>query len=76
MTLTVSLPTPGERVAEPSRSRSRRSRAGVVAATTALAPAAWGTTYLVTTELLPPGRPLLAGALRALPAGLVLAAVA
>ena len=44
-------------------------------ATTALAPAAWGTTYLVTTELLPPGRPLLAGVLRALPAGLALAAV-
>ncbi len=42
--------------------------------TTALAPMAWGTTYLVTTELLPTGRPLLAGCLRALPAGLVLAA--
>ena len=42
---------------------------------TALAPAAWGTTYLVTTELLPPDRPLLAGVLRALPAGLVLAAM-
>jgi probable blue pigment (indigoidine) exporter len=43
--------------------------------TTALAPTAWGTTYIVTTELLPPGRPLLAGVLRALPAGLVLLAV-
>jgi probable blue pigment (indigoidine) exporter len=43
-------------------------------ATTAVGPALWGTTYLVTTQLLPPGRPLLAGALRALPAGLVLAA--
>lgn len=42
---------------------------------TALAPAAWGLTYIVTTELLPPGRPLLAGAVRALPAGLVLAAL-
>ena len=39
---------------------------------TALAPIVWGSTYLVTTELLPPGRPLLAAALRALPAGLVL----
>lgn len=38
----------------------------------ALAPAVWGSTYLVTTELLPPGRPLLDGAVRALPAGLVL----
>lgn len=39
---------------------------------TALAPAIWGTTYLVTTELLPPGRPLLAAVVRALPAGLLL----
>ncbi|MGE3588731.1 MAG: EamA family transporter [Ilumatobacteraceae bacterium] len=39
---------------------------------TALAPAAWGLTYLVTTELLPSGRPMLVGALRALPAGLIL----
>ncbi|MCK2031533.1 EamA family transporter [Microbacterium sp. KSW4-4] len=38
---------------------------------TALAPAAWGTTYLVTTELLPAGHPILAGLLRALPAGLL-----
>lgn len=42
---------------------------------TALAPAVWGSTYLVTTEWLPPGRPLLAAALRALPAGLLLLAV-
>ncbi|GAA3496013.1 EamA family transporter [Streptomyces prasinosporus] len=40
-------------------------------ALTALAPAAWGTTYAVTTELLPPGHPLFAGLMRALPAGLV-----
>jgi probable blue pigment (indigoidine) exporter len=38
-------------------------------------PAAWGTTYAVTTEFLPPDRPLLAGALRALPAGLLLVAL-
>ncbi len=43
--------------------------------TTAIAPLAWGTTYLVTTELLPAGRPLLAGLLRALPAGIALAAI-
>ncbi len=42
---------------------------------TGLAPAAWGLTYIVTTELLPPGRPLLAATLRALPAGLALAAI-
>jgi probable blue pigment (indigoidine) exporter len=41
-------------------------------ATTALAPLSWGTTYAVTTEFLPHNRPLLAGAIRALPAGLVL----
>lgn len=39
---------------------------------TALTPAVWGTTYAVTTEFLPAGRPLLAGVLRALPAGLLL----
>ncbi|SBT47368.1 probable blue pigment (indigoidine) exporter [Micromonospora auratinigra] len=42
---------------------------------TAAAPATWGTTYLVTAELLPADRPLWSGALRALPAGLVLLAV-
>ncbi|TDB78946.1 EamA family transporter [Actinomadura sp. KC216] len=41
----------------------------------ALAPASWGTTYVVTTTLLPPDRPLLAATLRALPAGLILLAV-
>ncbi|WP_405794862.1 EamA family transporter [Streptomyces sp. NBC_01506] len=40
-----------------------------------LAPAIWGSTYLVTTELLPPDRPLLATTVRALPGGLVLLAV-
>ncbi|MGM1016518.1 MAG: EamA family transporter [Actinomycetota bacterium] len=38
---------------------------------TALAPISWGTTYIVTTEMLPAGHPLLAGLLRALPAGLI-----
>ena len=33
----------------------------------AFAPAVWGTTYVVTTEFLPPGRPLLTATLRALP---------
>ncbi|MEV5718107.1 EamA family transporter [Amycolatopsis mediterranei] len=42
---------------------------------TALAPAIWGTTYLVTTEFLPPDRPLLAAVIRALPAGLPLVAL-
>lgn len=42
---------------------------------TAIAPAVWGTTYLVTTEFLPPERPFLAAVLRALPAGLILVAI-
>ncbi|GII91949.1 EamA family transporter [Sinosporangium siamense] len=44
-------------------------------ALTALAPLAWGTTYVVTTELLPQGHPLFAGLLRALPAGLIALAI-
>ncbi|MGW2546576.1 EamA family transporter [Kitasatospora sp. NPDC001574] len=51
-----------------------RNRLAIVLIT-ALAPAIWGSTYLVTTELLPPDRPLLAGVLRALPAGLLLLAL-
>jgi probable blue pigment (indigoidine) exporter len=38
----------------------------------ALTPIIFGTTYLLTTEFLPPGRPLLAGLMRSLPTGLVL----
>lgn len=39
---------------------------------TALAPMIWGSTYIVTTELLPEGRPLIAATIRVLPAGLFL----
>lgn len=39
---------------------------------TALAPAVWGSTYIVTTELLPQGYPITVATLRALPAGLLL----
>ncbi|MEL6454437.1 MAG: EamA family transporter, partial [Cyanobacteria bacterium J06623_5] len=39
---------------------------------TALAPISWGTTYIVATEFLPPGHPLLVAALRSLPIGLLL----
>jgi len=42
---------------------------------TAVAPAVWGTTYLVTTELLPAGHPLLSALLRALPAGVLALAI-
>jgi probable blue pigment (indigoidine) exporter len=57
----------------------RSCRAGAPHATFALpylaavAPLIWGSTYLVATELLPPGRPLSAAAIRALPAGVLLA---
>lgn len=43
--------------------------------TTALGPVVWGTTYVVTTQLLPEGHPLWSGVLRALPAGLLLLAL-
>ena len=66
-------PSSGLGVAEPRRTSVTAGLA--VVAVTALAPLAWGTTYMVTTELLPPGRPLLAGSLPALPAGLALVAV-
>ena len=39
---------------------------------TASAPVIWGSTYIVTSQLLPPGYPLTAAMLRALPAGLIL----
>lgn len=39
---------------------------------TALAPIVWGSTYIVTTELLPPGHPVFVSAARVLPAGLLL----
>ena len=42
----------------------------------AVAPVVWGTTYLVTTQFLPPGRPMTASVLRAVPAGLLLLALA
>lgn len=44
----------------------------VILTVTAFAPLTWGTTYAVTTELLPPDKPFLAAAIRALPAGLLL----
>lgn len=46
------------------------TRTAAFTALAAVAPISWGTTYLVTTEFLPPDRPLLSGVLRTLPAGL------
>lgn len=42
---------------------------------TALAPIVWGTTYLVTTEFLPPDHPVFASLVRSLPAGLIALAI-
>ena len=39
---------------------------------TATAPLIWGSTYLVTTEFLPPDVPLLSASLRTLPVGLLM----
>ncbi|MFE5475553.1 EamA family transporter [Nocardia sp. NPDC056541] len=44
-------------------------------ALTALTPIVWGSTYAVTTEFLPPDRPLFTALMRALPAGLILLAL-
>lgn len=49
------------------------SRLGMILLT-AIAPAAWGTTYIVTGQFLPPDRPIFAALVRALPVGLVLLA--
>lgn len=50
------------------------NRASTIALT-ALAPITWGTTYLVTTEMLAAGHPLFAALIRALPAGLIALAI-
>ena len=79
--MTIALaPAPGPVAAAtgPAVVATRRSSAAAglaVVGVTALAPLAWGTTYLGPTGLLPPRRPFLAGVLRALPAGLVLVAL-
>ena len=49
-----------------------RSAPWLDALITALGPVIWGSTYIVTTELLPPDRPFTAALLRTLPAGLLL----
>lgn len=51
---------------------SESSSTWLDALTTALGPVIWGSTYIVTTELLPPDRPFTAALLRTLPAGLLL----
>lgn len=48
--------------------------AGILVITT-FTPLVWGSTYAVTTEFLPPDRPLFTALMRALPAGLMLLAI-
>ncbi len=64
MTTTRATPTDG--------AADGAARTAAFTALAAIAPLSWGTTYLVTTEFLPPDRPLLSGVLRALPAGLAI----
>jgi len=52
--------------------REARMRRGSNLLLTAMAPAIWGSTYLVATEMLPGWHPLTLALLRALPAGLLL----
>lgn len=54
--------------------RTGSSYAGTLALT-ALTPIVWGSTYAITTEFLPPDRPLFTALMRALPAGLALLAI-
>lgn len=56
-------------IARPSQ-RLEGPNPAATAARTALTPAVWGTTYIVATEFLPAGRPMLAAMVRALPVGL------
>ncbi|WP_026556579.1 EamA family transporter [Arthrobacter sp. 35W] len=51
------------------------SKRVLILAATAVAPITWGSTYIVTSQFLPPGTPLLDAAARALPAGLILLAI-
>jgi probable blue pigment (indigoidine) exporter len=53
-----------------------KSSARTTSLTTVLAPISWGTTYLVVTELLPAGHPLLVASMRVVPAGALLVGVA
>lgn len=62
-TTTTSPISPGTRA-------ETANRAGWTALT-ALTPAVWGTTYIVTTHMLPEGHPLFAALMRSLPAGLI-----
>ncbi|MDY7101530.1 MAG: EamA family transporter [Actinomycetota bacterium] len=71
----VTAPTPQRAGPAGSRRAIVRNGALAAAAVASLAPMVWGTTYAVTTELLPEGHPVFAGVVRSLPAGLVVIAL-
>lgn len=54
---------------------AERSASLRVSLVTAFAPCIWGSTYVVTTEFLPPDHPLTAAVLRVLPVGLIMLAM-
>ena len=58
----------------PSLQEQRHDKPPAILLSTSLAPVIWGSTYLVTTEFLPPDQPLTAALIRVLPAGLLLLA--
>lgn len=60
-------------IADPGRMTTSTSSENSLSwiAGTALAPAMWGTTYIVTTRLLPEGHPLFAAFMRTFPAGVI-----
>jgi probable blue pigment (indigoidine) exporter len=66
MTTTAPHPAPA-----PTATAGRAATTAI----TAFAPAVWGTTYIVTTQLLPAGHPMFAALMRALPAGLIALAI-
>lgn len=80
---TTTAPLPHQAVAAPTTTptspttTARPAGTGRVGTTiaTAIAPATWGTTYLVTSELLPPGHPMFAALTRSLPMGLLALAI-
>ena len=59
------------RSAAPGAGLSGRRSSIAWIALTSLAPAVWGTTYIVTTHALPPGHPVFAALMRTLPAGVL-----
>ncbi|WP_194921821.1 EamA family transporter [Catenulispora rubra] len=68
-TTATATPALGHNTSSPSPSSSAGSARDLLLS--ALAPASWGTTYVVTSQLLPDHRPMLAATMRALPAGLI-----